>query len=113
MAHSNQMRECMLSDRGIDLVDVYVGPGVVHTGTARLNQQARDRAEVLALQQTGERRQRELEVERGSLQAQLTALEARLANLKAEQRIVAKQEKERAETSRRGEVQMARARRAD
>ncbi len=32
MAHSNQMCEFLLTDRGIQLVDVYAGPGTVLTG---------------------------------------------------------------------------------
>ena len=48
MAHSNQMREFVLSDDGIELVDVYTGPGTVYTGSARLVQEAQDAAEALA-----------------------------------------------------------------
>ena len=35
-AHSNQVREFVLSDHGIALVDVYVGPAGVLTGSARI-----------------------------------------------------------------------------
>jgi circadian clock protein KaiC len=35
VAHSNQVREFVLSDRGLQLVDVYVGPQGVLTGSAR------------------------------------------------------------------------------
>jgi circadian clock protein KaiC len=34
--HSNQVREFVLSDHGIELVDVYVGPAGVVTGSARI-----------------------------------------------------------------------------
>ncbi len=44
MAHSNQVREFFLTDQGIVLGDVYVGPGTVLTGSARVQQGARDRA---------------------------------------------------------------------
>jgi circadian clock protein KaiC len=44
LAHSNQMREFVLSDKGINLIDVYVGPGAVLTGSARLQQEAKDLA---------------------------------------------------------------------
>ena len=89
MAHSNQMREFVLSDKGIDLVDVYTGPGAVYTGAARLSQEAHDQAEALVQQQAAERRQRELEQERRNLQAQAAALQTRLANIAAEQRLAA------------------------
>ena len=51
MGHSNQMREFVLSDKGIDLVDVYTGPGAVYTGAARLSQEAHDQAETLVQHQ--------------------------------------------------------------
>ena len=59
-AHSNQVREFVLTDHGVDLVDVYVGPAGVVTGSARLVQEAQ---ELGAEQQRGEelmRRRREL-----------------------------------------------------
>jgi circadian clock protein KaiC len=113
MAHSNQMREFVLTDKGIDLVDVYVGPGAVYTGAARLSQEARDQAEALVRHQADERRQRELEQERRNLQAQAAALQTRLANIAAEQRLAARLELQRADTARRSETQLARARKAD
>ena len=45
------MREFVLSDKGIDLVDVYTGPGAVYTGAARLSQEAHDKAETLVQHQ--------------------------------------------------------------
>jgi circadian clock protein KaiC len=113
MAHSNQMREFVLSDKGIDLVDVYVGPGAVYTGAARLNQEAHDRAETLAQQQAVEQRERELEQERRSVQAQVNALQTKLANIAAEQRLAARLEEQRADAAQRSEAQVVRARKAD
>ncbi len=52
MAHSNQVREFVLSSNGVRLVDVYVGPGGVLTGSARLAQEA---------EQTGSRKKSETE----------------------------------------------------
>jgi circadian clock protein KaiC len=113
MAHSNQMREFVLSDSGIDLVDVYAGTGMVHTGTERLNQEARDKAEALALQLAAQRHQRELAQERRSLQAQIEALNARLANVAAETGIATGQERTRVEKKKRDREVMARVRGAD
>ena len=84
MAHSNQMREFVLSSRGIDLVDVYVGPGAVHTGSARLLQEAADRDAAVAQEQATQKRHRQLDQERLSLEAQIAALRARLDGLTAE-----------------------------
>jgi circadian clock protein KaiC len=113
MGHSNQMREFVLSDKGIDLVDVYTGPGVVYTGAARLSQEARDQAEALVQHQTEERRQRELAQESLNLEAQVTALRTRLANIDAEQRLNATIEKQRADSARNAKAQLGRARKAD
>jgi len=113
MAHSNQMREFVLSNKGIDLVDVYVGPGAVYTGAARLSQEAHDKTEALVQRQAEERRQRELAQESRNLQAQVAALHTRLANIAAEQRLAATLEKQRADTAQRAEAQLARARKAD
>ena len=45
MAHSNQIREFKLTNHGIELLDVYVGPEGVLTGSARLSQETKDDAE--------------------------------------------------------------------
>jgi len=42
MAHSNQIREFLLTDHGVELCDVYVGPEGVLTGSARLAQERVD-----------------------------------------------------------------------
>ena len=76
MAHSNQVREFMLTDQGVQLRDVYLGPGGVLTGADRLAQEARDAAEVLELQQDLERRQRDIERKRTLLAAQIATLNA-------------------------------------
>ncbi len=45
MSHSNQIREFLITEKGIDLIDVYVGSSGVLTGTARIAQEARELAE--------------------------------------------------------------------
>jgi len=84
MAHSNQMREFVLSDKGINLVDVYVGPGTVLTGSARLQQEAKDRADMESLKQSSQLRERELEQKAAALRAQADGIAAELANIQAE-----------------------------
>lgn len=76
MAHSNQVREFVIADEGIDLVDVYLGPAGVLTGSARYVQEAKERAE--AKDQAEELRKRKIELERKqkSVEAQIAALEA-------------------------------------
>jgi circadian clock protein KaiC len=74
MAHSNQIREFLISNRGVDLVDAYIGPSGVLTGAARVAQTAREKAEALTGQQEAARRQRELKRKRAALEQQITAL---------------------------------------
>ncbi len=74
MAHSNQIREFLLTDQGVQLVDVYLGPQGVLTGTARAAQQNREAAQALASQREVERMQRALERKRKALEAQIAAL---------------------------------------
>ena len=45
MAHSNQIREFLLTGQGIELADVYVGPQGVLTGSARQAQEAKERSD--------------------------------------------------------------------
>lgn len=76
MAHSNQLREFLLTDEGIDLRDVYLGPRGVLTGTARYQQETQEQADALVCQQEIERKQRELERKRQVMEAQIVALRA-------------------------------------
>jgi circadian clock protein KaiC len=91
MAHSNQSREFLISNRGIVLVDVYIGPGGVLTGAARTAQSARDKAESLASQQEAARRQRELERKRAALERQISGLRSEYETEAAELRRIAEQ----------------------
>ncbi len=79
MAHSNQIREFLLTDHGVELRDVYVGPSGVLTGSARLVQEAQEQAALMTRTQEVERRRIELERKRTTLEAQVLALRAEFA----------------------------------
>lgn len=74
MAHSNQVREFLLTDRGIELADVYVGPQGVLTGSARSAQEAKEHSDAVE-------RQEDLQQRRANLQRQRQAVEAHVAVL--------------------------------
>jgi circadian clock protein KaiC len=74
MAHSNQLREFLLTPQGVDLLDVYVGPEGVLTGSSRLSQESREKAEVLARRQEAERKDRDRMRKREALEARIVAL---------------------------------------
>jgi circadian clock protein KaiC len=88
MAHSNQVREFILSAEGISLRDAYVGPEGVLTGSARLAQEAKDKATALVRAQDMERRSRELERKRREITAQIEALQAQLASAEDERALL-------------------------
>jgi circadian clock protein KaiC len=78
MSHSNQIREFLMSSGGIRLVDAYIGPAGVLTGTARLVQEAQEKAATqLRLHET-ERRLREVARRRSALERQMEELRAGL-----------------------------------
>lgn len=79
MAHSNQIREFLLTDHGVELRDVYVGPEGVLTGSARLTKEAENEAKQLIRTQEVEMRRIELERKRTTLEAQIAMLHAEFA----------------------------------
>ncbi|HEY4767002.1 MAG TPA: circadian clock protein KaiC [Candidatus Sulfotelmatobacter sp.] len=74
MAHSNQLREFLLTERGVDLLNVYVGPEGVLTGSSRLSQEAREEAAAVDRRQEVERKERERTRKREALEARIAAL---------------------------------------
>jgi circadian clock protein KaiC len=74
MAHSNQLREFLLTPQGVDLLDVYVGPDGVLTGSSRLSQEAREKAAGLARKQEAALRDRDRARKREALEAKIAAL---------------------------------------
>ena len=76
MAHSNQVREFLMSDAGIDLRDVYLGGDRVLTGTSRVAQETQERAAAELRQEDHARKLRQLAAKRKALDAQIAALVA-------------------------------------
>ncbi len=76
MDHSNQIREFVLTDDGLRLLDVYLGPEGVLTGSARLSQEGREKAAGTSRRQQLEGRGRELNRKRQIFEARLTKLRA-------------------------------------
>jgi circadian clock protein KaiC len=76
MPHSNQVREFLITSRGVRLVPTYLGPAGVLTGSGRLLQEARDLAVETSAQD--EMRRQELVIDHRSqaVEAQIQALRA-------------------------------------
>ena len=98
MQHSNQIREFLITPRGIDLLDVYSGPEGVLTGSARIAQEAAEREERLQREQELQRKRLDIERKRAALDAQIAALQAQFEaeHERAMREIVIDQQRERA-----------------
>ena len=78
IAHSNQIREFLLTGDGVQLRDVYLGLGGVLTGAARIAQEARDAEAAAEQAQRTAARQLGLELNRRRIESQIAALQAEL-----------------------------------
>jgi circadian clock protein KaiC len=77
-AHSNQVREFVLTNHGVELVDVYVGAAGVMAGSARVTQQAAARDEELRVAEDLARRRRKLHRSVIEREAHLVAVQDQL-----------------------------------
>jgi len=113
MAHSNQVRECLITDHGVELCEVYVGAGGVLTGSARIAQEAQELALTLTRKQEVERRQIEIESRRKALEAKVAALRAEFGVQEAELMKIITQEQAQASQLLTGRLEMGLSRSAD
>ncbi|MCX6175539.1 MAG: circadian clock protein KaiC [Ignavibacteriales bacterium] len=113
MAHSNQIREFILTDHGIELLDVYVGPEGVLTGSARLSQEAKNDAEQLLRQQEIERKQFGLELKRAATDAHIVVLRSEFKEDESEALKIIEMEKSKNEMFALDQKKMAKSRKAD
>ena len=113
VAHSNQIREFLLTDRGVELREVYLGESGLLTGSARINQEAKDASAAIAAGQEIERKQLLVQRKRMVLDAQIAALQLDLeTDVQESQQIIA-QEKLKIVKWERDRGEMARSRFAD
>jgi circadian clock protein KaiC len=113
MAHSNQVREFILMDDGIQLRDVYIGSGGVLTGSDRDNQQAKDKADYLESKQEIERKQREIERKKAMIEVQIASLQNQFEAEKEDLLRLINKEKLRNELLLQNQLDMSKLRQAD
>ena len=113
MAHSNQVREFVLTRHGVELKDVYLGANGALTGSARLAQEARDAAEKVRKAQEVERHQIVLRLKRAQLKVQIAALQDELAATDREAVVVLDQAKKRSQREAGDRQEMERSRHSD
>jgi circadian clock protein KaiC len=88
MAHSNQLREFILSDKGIQLLDVYKGSEGVLFGSARMAQEGSEIDDRLRKNEEIERKKRELESRRTLMENEIALLRERFAREEDETKIL-------------------------
>ena len=114
MAHSNQVREFLLTDHGAEIRDVYVGPsGVLLTGSARDALEAQEKAQSLVHRQETEGRERERERKRQAMEAQIAVLRAEFEVEQTEATKTIGQDQTRAGVLAGDRIQMAHLRQSD
>jgi len=113
MGHSNQIREFLLTDQGVELIDVYAGPSGVVAGSARLTQEAQERAAALAQEQELERKERTLARLRAAFAAEVASLRARFEAEQADLATGIDEQRSRATRLRDDRRKIAERRRAD
>jgi len=84
IAHSNQVREFILTHEGIDLVDVYLDEDRVLTGSARTGQQSRELAASELRRQDRQRKERHLASKRKAIEAQIAMLQTEAEDAEAD-----------------------------
>jgi len=113
MAHSNQVREFRLTSHGVDLIDVYVGPAGVLTGSARLAQESREKAEERSSQEDIEIQRLNLESKRKAMEAEIASIRSRFDTEEMELKKLLSQARQRQELIGEDRSRMARSRKAD
>jgi circadian clock protein KaiC len=95
MSHSNQVREFVVTDKGIQLLDVIIGPTGIITGASRLTQRLQEQALLVAQQQEIARKDRELERKRRVLEATIDNLRTEFETVEEELRQINDEEQSR------------------
>ena len=113
IGHSNQVREFLLTDQGIELIDAYIGADGVLMGSARSGQLARERATERERQQTTARKQRELQRKQELYEAQLRALQNQYETERDAILMELEEEQKRLKEAADQRVEIARLRKAD
>jgi circadian clock protein KaiC len=114
MAHSNQVREFLLTNRGVELRDVYLGPaGTLLMGTARLALEAQEKAAAVAQEDERKKLLRDLERKQETVEIQIASLRSAYEAEAAELLKTIDQSNRRVAVLAADRVQMARQRQAD
>ena len=101
-AHSNQVRELILSDKGVTLADVYTAGGEVLMGALRWEKEVAVRAAREESRVATKEKAQSLALEQAELEARLKAIHVELDTKRAQRQALGRLEALRTEESRRG-----------
>jgi circadian clock protein KaiC len=110
MAHSNQVREFLMTRNGVELREVYLGPSGMLTGSARLSQEARDFEQETLLKRNSEDRKLVLSRKLRATEVQIQALAAEKAAVERELQAAAMESEKRLTSALEQRALMARSR---
>ena len=113
MAHSNQIQEFLLTNQGIDLIDIYTGSGEILTGSARAVQKAGEKASELACRREADRRLRVQERKKDALEAKIAALRAEFDAESQDLHLMAEEERQKQVVLAEDRLEMARLRKVE
>jgi circadian clock protein KaiC len=113
MAHSNQLREFVITSKGIKLIAPYSGQGGVLTGSSRMNQEAKAKSATEQRHFEILRKQQEVSRKRLALQAQVSSLQAELVAVDREAEIIGRKNKEREQQAAADRADLAKSRGAN
>lgn len=104
-AHSNQVRELILSDAGVTLTDAYTAGGEVLMGTLRWQKESAERGAIEGAEVAGKLKRVRLEADEAELRVRITSLQTELSAKQAESALLL-----RATAGRKGELLRGRTR---
>jgi circadian clock protein KaiC len=84
MKHSNQVREFVITDKGLDLVDVYLGSDGVLTGSAREAEILKEQTSKVIKTNAVSRKDREIDRKRKVLEAKIASLQTEFESVEEE-----------------------------
>lgn len=113
MKHSNQVREFVISDTGLDLVEVYLGPDGVLTGSAREAQRIQEETGEAIRNYAVSRKDREIVRKRKVLESKIASLNSEFESVEEELNKVYEEEELRKEIMNKNREVVTRIRRGE
>jgi circadian clock protein KaiC len=112
-AHSNQVRELILSDAGVTLTDTYTAGGEVLMGTMRWEKESAERVAIKVTEVAGKLKRVGLDAEEAELEVRMKALQVELVAKQVEKALLARTTTSRKRELSRGRTRMRELRGAD